>query len=191
MTLFDLLFLVLALITLIAVLTAGALALSRRTAQSLRILRRLALGALLYFAVVIAVSVFAPRRVFNLGDTQCFDDWCVAATSFSSSASSYVVKLRISSRARRVSQREFNLVVYLIDRENRRYNPTPRPSDVSFSTLLVPGQSVDLTRLFNVPPAARDLNLVIKQEGGFPISWFIIGYDTWFRRPPLVLLNPT
>ncbi len=189
MTLFDLVFLVLALTTLITLVAVAALTIARRTAQSLRILRRLAFGAALYFAVVVIVSLVAPRRVFNLGETQCFDDWCVAATSFNSSGSTYAVKLRISSRARRVSQRELNLGVYLIDRDSHRYAPAPQPADVPFSTLLAPGESVDLSRVFVVPPAARDLNLVISHEGGFPIGWFIIGYDAWFRKPPLVLLK--
>jgi hypothetical protein len=30
---------------------------------------------------------------------------------------------------------------------------------------------------------------VIAHEGGFPIGWFIIGYDTWFRKPPLAPLQ--
>ena len=189
MSLFDLVFLVLALTTLISLVAAAALALARRTTQSLRILRRLAIGTVVYFAVVIAVSLFAPRRVFKLGDTQCFDDWCVAATSSSASGSSYVVNLRISSRARRISQRELNLAVYLADRYNHRYDPVPQPSDIPFSTLLEPGQSIDLTRLFVVPPPARDLSLVITHQGGFPIGWFIIDYDTWFRKPPLIPLQ--
>jgi hypothetical protein len=189
MSLFDLLFLVLALTTLISLVAAAALALARRTAQSLRILRRLAIGTVVYFAVVIAVSLFAPRRVLKLGDRQCFDDWCIAATSSSARGSSYLVNLRISSRARRISQRELNLAVYLTDRDNRRYEPVPQPSDIPFSTLLEPGQSIDLTRLFVVPPSARDLSFVITHEGGFPIGWFIIDYDTWFRKPPLIPLN--
>lgn len=190
MTLFDLLFLFLALTTIVTLCVTAALALTRRPAQSLRILRRLAFGTLLYFLLVIAVSLFAPRRVFNLGDTQCFDDWCVAAISSSSQGPSYLINLRISSRARRISQRELNLAVYLTDRDNQRYNPAPRASDVPFATMLAPGQSVNLTRLFVVPPPARDINLVVTHEGGFPIGWFIIGYDAWFRKPPLVLLNP-
>ena len=189
MGLFDLLFLVLTLATLISLVAAAALAFARRTAQALRILRRLVIGAVVYFAVVIAVSLFAPRRVLRLGETQCFDDWCVAATSFNANGSSYVVHLRISSRARGISQRELNLAVYLTDRGNRRYEPVPQPSDIPFSTLLEPGQSIDLTRLFVVPPPTRDLGLVITHEGGFPIGWFIIDYDTWFRKPPLVPLK--
>jgi len=30
--------------------------------------------------------------------------------------------------------------------------------------------------------------VVFAHEGGFPIAWFIIGYDTWFRKPTLVQL---
>jgi hypothetical protein len=98
--------------------------------------------------------------------------------------------LRLASRARRISQRELNLAIYLTDRDNRRYEATPQPSDVRFSTLLGPGESVELTRLFVVPAPARDLSLVITHEGGFPIGWLIIDYDTWFRKRPLVLLRP-
>jgi hypothetical protein len=190
LTLFDLLFLLLTLTTIVTLCLTVALALTQRPAQALRILRRLAFGILLYFLLVVAVSLFAPRHVFHLGDTQCFDDWCIAATSFSSHGPSYLINLRIASRARRISQHELNLAVYLTDRDNQRYNPAPRASDVPFDFLLAPGQSVDLTRLFLVPPPARDINLVITHEGGFPIGWFIIGSDAWFRKPPLVLLNP-
>jgi hypothetical protein len=189
MNVFDLLFLALALTTLIALAVAAALAIGRRRGPALRILRRLAFGALVYFGVVIAVSFVAPRRVFHLGEDQCFDDWCIAATSFAAGASSYLVNLRISSRARRVSQSELNLAVYLTDRANHRYDSAPEPSDIPLSTLLAPGESVHLTRQFPVPASARDLNLVIKHEGGFPIGWFIVGYDTWFRQQPLVLLT--
>jgi len=191
MSIFDLLFLALVLTTLITLCFAVGFALARRRERSLRIFRRIALGAGLYFAVVIAVSFVAPRRSFDLGDTQCFDDWCVAATSYTSTGHSYLIGLRISSRARRVSQRERNLSVYLTDRENHRYDPQLRPSDVPLSSLLAPGESIELSRLFVVPAAARDLNLVINHEGGFPIGWFIIGYDTWFRKPPLIRLSST
>jgi hypothetical protein len=190
MTLFDLFFLTLALTTLITLCLAAALAATGHRQKSLRILRRLGLGALLYFTAVITVSLVAPRRTFNLGETQCFDDWCIAATSASQNGDSYVIGLRISSRARRVSQRERNLVIYLLDRNNHRYDPAPQGSDTSLSSLLQPGQSVDLTRTFSIPPTARDVNLVVS-HGGFPIGWFIIGYDSWFRQPPLIRFHPS
>jgi hypothetical protein len=186
MSVFDVLFLVLALTTAIALAGAGAVALAGRSGASLRILRRVGMGALLYFAVVIAVSVVAPRRLLRLGDAQCFDDWCVAATSAQASGASYVVDLRISSRALRVSQRELNVAVYLSDRDGRRYEATPQPGEVPFSVLLEPGQTVDMRRVFDVPRGTGDVNLIITHEGGFPIGWLIVGYDSWFRKPPLI-----
>jgi hypothetical protein len=189
MTIFDLLFLALTLTTLITVCVAAAFAVSGRRSQSLRILRRLGVGVALYFAVIIVVSLVAPRRTFNLGDAQCFDDWCIAATSAAPDGNSFVVGLRISSRARAASQRERDLLVYLVDRDNHRYDPVPQPSDTPLSSLLQPGQSIDLTRTFSTSSNALDANLVIT-HGGFPIGWFIIGYDSWFRQPPLIRLHP-
>ncbi len=150
----------------------------------------LGIGVLLYFAIIITVSLTAPRRTSHLGDTQCFDDWCIAATSAARSDSprSYVIGLRISSRARLISQRERNIVVYLTDATNQRFNPVSNSSDVPLNSLLQPGQSVDLTRTFLIPPTAKQVNLVIT-HGGFPIGWFIIGYDSWFRKAPLILLS--
>ncbi len=193
MNLFELLFLALAFTTIVFLAAALLLALSGRMAGSRRILQRLAGGAVIYFAIVIMVSLVAPRRVLNLGDAQCFDDWCISAVSSAKSPAAggvaYLVNLRIASRARRASQRELNLAVYLTDEDNHRYDATPRPADTPLDSLLEPGQSIDVSRLFAVPLAARDVSLVIRHEGGFPIGWFIIGYDSWFQKPPLVRLS--
>jgi hypothetical protein len=41
-----------------------------------------------------------------------------------------------------------------------------------------------------VPEEAAGVAAVITHEGGFPIGWFIAGYDTWFRKPPITNLKP-
>jgi hypothetical protein len=188
LNIFDLLFLALIVATSLTLCAAAGFAVARRGQQSLRLLRRLGFGAAVYFAVIIAVSLIAPRRTFNLGDTQCFDDWCIAATSASHTGSSYLVGLRISSRARRVSQRERDLLIRLVDHDGQTYAPISQPSDADISSLLAPGASLDFTRTFSVPATVRDPHLVIS-HGGFPIGWFIIGYDSWFRKPPLIHLH--
>ena len=189
MTLFDLLFLLVTFTTMLSLLAAAGLAVARRGQKSLRLLRGLGIGLLVYFAAIILVSLVSPRRTFDLGDAQCFDDFCIAATSAQRNGDSYTVGLRISSRARRVAQRERNLMVYLVDRANRRFDPIANPADTSLASLLEPGQAIDVTRTFPVPPSVRDVDLVIT-HGGFPIGWFIIGYDSWFRKPPLIRLRP-
>jgi len=99
------------------------------------------------------------------------------------------VELRLSSRARRVSQRERNLAVYLTDDQGRRFDPVAVNSDVPYSVLLRPQESVEVSRSFALPAEASGVGVVISHEGGFPIGWFIIGYDTWFRKPPVVMME--
>ena len=57
------------------------------------------------------------------------------------------------------------------------------------SVQLGPQESVTAKRSFKVSADARELGLVIDHEGGFPIGWFILGYETWFHKPTIVRLN--
>jgi hypothetical protein len=50
-------------------------------------------------------------------------------------------------------------------------------------------ESAAATRTFEVPANTGRLAAVIDHEGGFPIGWFIIGYETWFRKPTIVWLT--
>jgi len=142
--------------------------------------------------VVVLTSLFWPRRVLNLRDPQCSDDWCISVENVNRTLTrpniSCTVTLRLSSRARRISQRENGVVVYLTDSSGQRYDPAPDPSAVPFNVTLQPQQSIATTRVFEVPAEAREVGLVITREGGFPIGWFIVGYETWFGKPTIVRL---
>ncbi len=193
MTLFDLLFILLFLTALGALLTAGWLALRRQGTRARRIVTRVAAGAAAYMAVVVLVSWFAPRRVLSTGTPQCFDDWCVTVAGFrevpQSNGVIYDVAFRLTSRARRVSQRENNLSVYLTDDRGKRYDQLARSTDTPLNVILQPGESVTVERAFLLPSGAQGPNVVITHEGGFPIRWFIVGYDSWFRKPSVVKLQ--
>jgi hypothetical protein len=190
---FDLLFLGLSLASVIGLLAAVRLALRRKSRQAGRILLRLLMCAGVYMAVVVTVSLVSPRRVLKADATQCFDDWCIGVAGFTrlpeSGGVTYRVDLRLTSRARRVSQRENNVVVYLTDQQGRRYDPLAGNSASPINVLLQPLESVVASRSFLVPAEAKNLGLVIAHEGGFPIGWFIFGYDTWFRKPAIVQLQ--
>lgn len=181
MSLFDLLFVVLFLTAVFSLFTSGWFAFRRRFDRARRILFRLVVGAASYMAVVVAVSLVLPRRVLRIGEPLCFDDWCVAVTRVKHARDgervAYHVDLRLSSRARRVSQRENNLAVYLTDDLGRRFDSVHASADLPFSVLLQPGQSADVSRSFAVPAEARGVGVVLTHEGGFPIGWLIIGYD--------------
>jgi hypothetical protein len=190
MNLFEPLFLLLALVGVITLVTAAAFGVTGRWARARRILRRLGICAAVYFAVVIAVSIVSPRRVYRVGDTQCFDDWCIAVVEAhraeAPADAPYEVVLRLSNRARRVPMGEKGTVVYLTDAGGRRYDPLPDPAAVPLDTRLQPGESVMTTRRFDVPRDAHALGLVYTHEGGFPIGWFVISEGGWFQQPPIV-----
>jgi len=192
MKLADLLFIVLFLATVSTLIAAAWFALQRQLTRAGRILLRLLICAAAYMAVVIAVSLILPRRVVQANDPQCFDDWCVSVAGFKRSPEgasvAYSLDLRLSSRARRISQRENSLAVYLTDDRGRRYDPQPDPSSTPFNVLLGPLESVVVSRRFLAPSDATGVGIVITHQGGFPIGWFIIGYDTWFRKPPITKL---
>ena len=190
MPLFDLIFILLFLLAVSTSLVAAWFVVRSQFARARRIFLRLFAGTAVYMLVVIVVSLILPRRVVKIGDPQCFDDWCVSVAGFKRMPEGdrvgYSVDLRLSSRARRVSQREKNLAIYLTDQHGRRYDPVADLSSVPFSVLLQPQESIVVSRSFLVPNDATEVATVIAHEGRFPIGWFIVGYDTWFRKPPLV-----
>jgi hypothetical protein len=190
MTIFEPLFLLCVLIALILLLLAGVAALQGRRDRAVVRLKRLAIASAVYMLVVLAVSAATPRKTYRVGDTQCFDDWCIAVTSARRAPGNAVaVNLRLSSRAKRVSQSEKGTVVYLRDAAGRRYNPEPDSQSVPLDTRLGPGESVDAPRRFVVRPDAGALGLVYTHEGGFPIGFFIIGENDWIHGPPIVHLT--
>jgi hypothetical protein len=191
MTLAEPLFLLLALGAIVFLLAAAGLALAGRPRRAVRILARLGVVAGLYLTTLVLVSILTPRRTYRTGDTQCFDDWCIAVVGSGQERPQdpYSVRLRLSSRARRAPMGEKGTVVYLEDDSGRRYDPVTQADDLPFDTVLQPGESVTTSRAFDVPPAARGLGLVYTHEGGFPIWWLVIGEGGWFAKPPIVRLE--
>ncbi|HXM40259.1 MAG TPA: hypothetical protein VN924_03355 [Bryobacteraceae bacterium] len=193
MTIFDLLFIAIFLATVVTLLSAAFLALRGRGARALAILRRLGICAAAYLGIVAIASVFWPRTVLLVGEPQCFDDWCITVENASrrpaGGSIAYTVALRLSSSARRISQRENNVAVYMTDNRGRRYDPAPRHPEFPFNIQLGPQESLTATRIFALPADAHEPVLVVTHEGGFPIGWFIVGYETWFRKPTIVRLE--
>lgn len=190
MSVFDLLFILLFLTAVVTLIAAAWCAVRGDFQLAGVLLGRLAAGAAVYMAVVIGVSCFGTRRVLGLKAPQCFDDWCVAIDgvdrAVAGSEARYDVAVRVFSRAKRISQREKNLVVYLTDDRGVRYDPVADRAARGFDVLLGPGESAVVHREFVTPASAQGIGVVAAHEGGFPIGHLIIGYDTWFKKPPLI-----
>lgn len=180
MTIFEPLFLLLALVTVLTGLTVLGLALFGRLNRAWRILRRLLVGAAIYMAVVVTVSAFTPREVRSMGEMKCFDDWCFTVQrAVRDTPASYEVTLTLSSRARRVPQGERGTHLYIVDSAGRRYEPVAET--VPFDYPLQPGESKSASRRYTVPADATGLSLVYLHDRGFPIGWFIIGENHWIH----------
>ena len=124
LTVFDLAFVVLCFTTVISAFAALVAALRGRRDRAGRIMRRVATAIGAYALVLLGVSVASPQRFSPLNANQCSDDWCIAADTVlretTESAVTVSVRFRLSSRARRVTQRERFVVVYLRTADGRR-----------------------------------------------------------------------
>jgi hypothetical protein len=193
MSIFDLLFIAVFLASLITLLTAAILAIQGRIRRSLRILRLCGICIGFYLGAVMITSLILPREILKIGDPKCFDDWCISVTKLrrlsDRAGLSYEVTFQLSSRARRVSQRENGMAAFITDDQGHRFDSVADQSAVPFNVMLQPQESVTAIRTFDLPAGVSQPGLVITHAGGFPIGWFIIGYETWFRKPAILPLR--
>jgi len=195
MSVFDLLFILLFLSSVVTLIIAAVLAIRGRRIRALSLLRGFAICFGIYMAVVLVVAIATPRKTLNIGDVRCFDDWCVAVASAdrvpTPQGVACNVTLLLSSRARRVSQRAKGAYVYLTDDRGRRFDPSPDPMAVPLDVRLGPGESVEAKRTFLVPNDARDVGAVVVHGGSycFP-GCFIIGDTSILLRKRTIVLLP-
>jgi hypothetical protein len=210
MTVFDLFFILVFLGTAAGLVWVLITALLGFRMRALR--RLLALGSYLaaYLAVVVMVSLLTPRKELQLGQDECFDDWCVAVDKVhfspavgqgsgqrSTQGLFYIVTLRVSSRALGRAQAAPDAGVHLLDDRGRIYRTSPEGQqayDLSsgkslpLSTRLQPGASFQSARVFELPRDAGHIGLVV-EHGGFP-GWFVIGDDNSLLHKRTIILLP-
>ncbi len=196
MTVFDLLFILAFLVSVVTMAVAAAFAIRGQLPRSLKILRLYCICAAGYFAIAVAIAFLKPQRMMSIGDPWCFDDWCLTIEKVDRteglSQVSYNVELRIFSRARRVTQRANGAWIYLIDDRGRRYSPDPAPSAVPLDTLLRPLESATTLRVFHVPADAHGLGLITGHGGRYcgPMDMLIIGSGgCLFRKPTMIRIQ--
>lgn len=210
MTIFDLLFLVSVMGCAVAVVgLIGALVL-RRWAAARAILLSLVGYGLLYALGLVAVSALSPQRVIPPGQSQCFDDWCIAiahaaqsstlqvgAQTLAAQGRFLVVTLQVTSTAKRVSQREQIAQVYLVDGAGRRFAlsavgqralEAAELSGPALDSAIGPGGAFTHTIVFDAPSDATDFSIVVAHPA-FPGA-IVIGDDqSLFHHPTLMQVD--
>jgi hypothetical protein len=194
MTIFDLIFILAFLAGVATLLYAAVAALRRHRALALRTLGRIGLGVVLYFTVLVTVSLLSPRRLLKVGEQQCWDEWCVGVTEVRRTPVAagllYTVNLRVSSRARVHPQRERGVTVYLLDDLGRRFDAEPADATApGFDVLLRPNDAVDVPRSFQLPADARGVVLVVSHTGWFPGPFIIANSESLFHKRTAVRLD--
>jgi hypothetical protein len=204
MSLFDLLFLA---CFGAAIITVGSI-LYLCFRGSFRAAGKTLLGLMMFAAayvlVLVGFSLAEPRREVSVGVPQCFDDWCITVEQAApldtigatrANGTFYVVTLRVSSRAKRVTQRENDIDVYLLDDLKRRFEPSPSGQQAltqaglagePLTSTVAPGESFESRLAFDVPRDAHHLGLVKASHGWFPVRLIIGEAGSWLHQPTVV-----
>jgi hypothetical protein len=205
-SLFDLLFLFCFASAVITAGRIGYLAIRRRFRAAGRVFIRLTVCVAVYMLVLIGFSLFEPQREVPIGTPRCFDDWCLtveqvarqATIGTTRAAGTFcVVTLRVSSRAKRITQREPDVYLYLIDESGRRIEISPAGQQAlaqaglageSVSSFVGPGASFVSRVAFDVPDNPRHLGFVKASHGWFPVRLIIGEPQSWLHKPTIVPL---
>jgi len=188
MTIFDLLFIASFLATVVVLVLVLIAAIRGRWSMLRNLLIGWGVFAAVYFGALVAISLATPQRLMSVGENRCWDDWCIAVTKVQRATTTegalMTVTLRMSSSARRVTQRENGLNVHLIDDRGRRYEPVPSVSAKPFDVPLGPGESAETERVFQVPADSHGIGLAFTHAGP---GKFIIGDDGSFLHKPTIV----
>ncbi len=192
---------VLAVVALLGI-TVARLA-RRQWRRAGRVLGMLALLVAGYLALVAAVSLARPRRERARGAPVCFDDWCVATTGAAlgprptgcpARSPVWLIGLEVSSRAKRVTQRELAAVAEAEDGAGRRFMPCgpaiPERGRVpGLRDPVAPGDSFSLTLPFALPPGDTPAGVVVRHP--YTPGAVIVGDDeALFHSPTLLRFTP-
>jgi hypothetical protein len=203
---FDLLAIVSVLVTIGALVRVGYLLIRNQSAAAKNTATRLATFVGIYAVTLVVVSLASPGKVLAIGDTRCFDEWCITVTTASRQPSIgdvrangifYVVTVRVSSRSRGRRQREGDVCTYLTDSRSRRFDVSPMGQNAlqragvagePETSFVNPGGSFDSRLAFDVPQDATDVGFLKKGCGWLPNP--IIGDPgSFLHRPTTVRLG--
>lgn len=206
MTIFDGALILAVLGCVLALFSLGYFLFRRQWRRAKRVLLALASFLVLYAVVLLSVSLLSPQRVLAMGQDRCFDDWCIsvervvqqptvgaAPTTVTVHGAFSLVTVRVSSRARAITQRALDAQVYLLDAKSQRYDPSPigqRAFDATgqggqpLDSAIAPGGSFTRTLVFDLPKGSSHLALGVT-HGLFP-DILVIGSDQSFLHKPTI-----
>lgn len=196
MTISDLLFLVMLLVTTVVVVTVLVkLVLGRGRSAA-----QWAMGAVSVWAVYLvaglAVAVATPQRVIPAGEEQCFDEMCfsiakvarkpMAPGETSGLTALYLVSVETANHGHTHPERESGVVAFLMDAAGKRYWPVGE-SGAGLDAPVAAGESVETRLQFEVPAGARGLGLGLDHGGWLYPGKVILSDEAHVGHKPTLL----
>ena len=126
--------------------------------------------AVAYVGAVVLVSVFTPKTIVNIGDSYCWDLWCVGIRSvnttpqdqntlYTAQVSLFVDSPTAELELRDPGKGQAKQFFYAVDEQGRRF-PILAYAPLADATVTVkPGESVKSSLTFLAPANARNLYL--------------------------------
>jgi hypothetical protein len=147
-----------------------------------------------YLAAVVLVSLLTPVTVVNIGDSYCYDLWCLGVNQVNASLRGqdilYTADVRIfadSSHPHQIPAEYAKDFFYVLDDRGRRYPLLREASFVDADVTVRPGESVKSSLAFSAPLNARKLYLMGKGRLYLPWLYMYFGSDvSLFHRRPLL-----
>ena len=150
-----------------------------------------------YLAALALVSLLTPRTVVNIGDSYCYDLWCLGVNHVNATPAGqnilYTADVSIfvdSTHAHELPAEEATHFLYVLDDQGRRYPLLREASFVDAHVIVQPGESVKSSFAFRAPRNARKLYLMAN-DGGFPpwvYMYFGSDISLFHRRAHLRIL---
>jgi hypothetical protein len=146
-----------------------------------------------YVAALALVSLLTPGTVVNIGDSYCYDLWCLGVDQVKAAPKGrdvlYTAEVRISvdsSHPHQLPAEQAKGFFYVLDDQGKRYSLLPEASFADADVTVHPGESVMSSLAFVAPRSARKLYLIGK-DGGMPWVYLYFGSDISLLHRPALL----
>ena len=118
---------------------------------------------IVYLAAVLLVSLLTPRTIVSIGDSYCYDIWCIGVQSVNAAPQGqnilYTARVRIFSDANRVSTSRAMDFLYARDDQGRRFPLIQDSSVIPADVTVNPGESVETSLMLLAPANVQKLYL--------------------------------
>jgi hypothetical protein len=169
----------------------------RKFHEAARVGRACAVIVVPYLAALALVSLLTPGTFVNIGDSYCYDLWCLGVKQVNATPRGqdilYTADVRIfvdSSRPHHLPAEQAKDFFYVLDDQGRRYPLLQGASFRAADVNVQPGESVKSSLAFLAPANARKLYLM-GNAGQVYLPWVYLYFGSdvsLFHRPALLRL---